>query len=84
MIVVLTSVKIISAKCSNELSTKIIIQPDWTSEAVEILDGRKELYFYLETENEEYSIDYDGERYDFESQGFAGERTIRRQFNGKS
>ena len=72
MIVVLTSVKIISAKCSNELSTKIIIQPDWTSEAVEILDGRKELYFYLETENEEYSIDYDGERYDFESQGFAG------------
>lgn len=64
---------IISAKCTNELSTKIIIQPDWTAEAVEILDGRKEIYFYLETENEEYSIGYDGERYDFESQGFAGE-----------
>ena len=43
---------IISAKCTNKLSTKIIIQPDWTAEAVEILDGRKEIYFYLETENE--------------------------------
>ena len=70
---VLYFVQIVFGQCSNDLSTKMIIQPDWTSEALAILDGRKELYFYLETEDEGYSIEHDGKRYDFESQGFENE-----------
>jgi len=81
IILFIISLPIISQKlfalCTDKLSTKIIIQPEWTEEAKALLGGRTDINYYLETENEDYSINYGGIRYDFESEGFEkGELTF--------